>query len=87
MNNKERETIKKSLKMLGMYDMTNRISMNMAINNTTNLLQSLLNSDNSNERSDEWIIDQYNRNRGKEDQVQTIQQMKKKIKEDTMNEN
>ena len=73
--------------MLGMYDMTNRISMNMVINNTKNILQSLLNSDNSNERSDEWIIDQYNRNRGKEDQVQTIQQMEKSIKEDTMNEN
>ena len=77
MNNKERETIKKSLKMLGMYDMTNRISMNMAINNTTNLLQSLLNSDNSNERSDEWIIDQYNRNRKPEDYIMDVSEIER----------
>lgn len=33
------------------------------------------------ERSDEWRIDQFNRNRAPEDQVKTIKEMEKKVKE------
>ena len=32
-------------------------------------------------RSDEWRISQFNRNRSKEDQVSTIKEMEKKVKE------
>ena len=35
----------------------------------------------SNQRSDEWKIEQFNRNRAPEDQVKTIEEMKKKVKE------
>ena len=32
-------------------------------------------------RSDEWRINQFNRNRSREDQVSTIEEMEKKVKE------
>ena len=32
-------------------------------------------------RSDEWRINQFNRNRNREDQVSTIKEMEKKVKE------
>ena len=34
-----------------------------------------------NERSDEWRIEQFNRNRGVEDQVKTIEEMEDRVKE------
>ena len=36
---------------------------------------------NTNERSDEWRIEQFNRNRSKEEQVSTIEEMENKVNE------
>ena len=78
MTNKEKEMIEEAIKILGMYDRSCKISMGMAMANTRKFLKdNFLNE----ERSDEWRINQFNRNRKLEDQVSTIEEMENKVKE------
>lgn len=80
-SDEEIDVIERAVQMLEIYDMSSKVSMNMAIHNTKNLLQKFLDEKNGVVRSDKWRIDQYNRNRGPEDQVHTIEQLDKIIEE------
>jgi|1_EtaG_2_1085319.scaffolds.fasta_scaffold229644_2 hypothetical protein len=79
--NEEDNVLETAVKMLEIYDRTSKISMNMAIHNTKNLLQSFLDEKNGVVRSDKWRIDQYNRNRPREEQVHTIEALDEIIDE------
>ena len=81
MTSKEKETIKEAIKILNMYDRSCKISMGMAMNNTKKFLRDNFNLDSKSERSDEWRIKQFNRNRASENQVSTIEEMEKKVNE------
>ena len=74
-----KEVVSEAVKILGVYDSSSKMSMNMAIGNTKEFLKTNFNIDK--ERSDEWRINQFNRNRSVEDQVSTIEEMKKKVEE------
>jgi len=76
----ERKKIQEAIKILGMYDRNCKISMGMAMNNTKKFLkENFLKTDKS-ERSDEWKIEQFNRNRASEEQVETIEEMEASVK-------
>ena len=60
-----------------MYDRNCKISMGMAMSNAKKALKEVI----SEERSDEWKIEQFNRNRSSEDQVKTFEEMEKKVDE------
>ena len=53
----------------------------MAMMNTKKFLKTNFDIGSKSERSDEWRINQYNRNRSVEDQVSTIEDMEKKVNE------
>ena len=76
-----KEVISEAIKILNMYDRDCKISMGMAMNNTKKFLRANFDLDNKSERSDEWKIKQYNRNRSMETQVSTIKEMEKKVNE------
>ena len=76
-----REVVEEAIKILGMYDRSCKISMGMAMMNTKKFLKTNFDIGIKSERSDEWRIEQYNRNRSIEDQVSTIEEMEKKVDE------
>jgi len=81
MTSKEKETIKEAIKILSMYDRNCKISMGMAMMNTKKFLKANFDIGTKSERSDEWRINQFNRNRGIEDQVNTIKELENKTNE------
>ena len=81
MSEDTKKLIKEAIKILNMYDKNCKISMGMAMNNTKKFLRSNFGLDTKLERSDEWRIKQFNRNRASEDQVLTIDEMEKKVNE------
>ena len=70
-----KEVIEESIKILNMYDRSCKISMGMAMMNTKKFLKTNFDIGSKSERSDEWRINQFNRNRAVEDQVHSIQEM------------
>jgi len=70
-----REVVEEAIKILGMYDRSCKISMGMAMMNTKKFLKTNFDIGIKSERSDEWRIEQFNRNRAVEDQVHSIQEM------------
>tara|TARA_Y100000361_G_C11089362_1_gene305581 strand:+ start:606 stop:914 length:309 start_codon:yes stop_codon:yes gene_type:complete len=76
-----REVVMVAIKMLDEYNWNDKTSMRFALHNCKEFLRENFNIDESVERSDEWRINQFNRNRAPEDQVHTIQEMEAKVKE------
>ena len=70
-----KEVVEEAIKILGMYDRSCKISMGMAMMNTKKFLKTNFDIGSKSERSDEWRINQFNRNRAVEDQVHSIQEM------------
>ena len=76
-----KEVIEESIKILNMYDRSCKISMGMAMMNTKKFLKTNFDISSKSERSDEWRIEQFNRNRSIEDQVSSIEEMERRIDE------
>ena len=74
-----REVVREACKLIEMYDRSCKISMNMAIQNCKKFLRVNFDldemSDKSN-RSDAWIVEQFNRNRSAEDQINSVEEIK-----------
>ena len=70
-----KEVVEEAIKILNMYDRSCKISMGMAMMNTKKFLKTNFDIGSKSERSDEWRIEQFNRNRAVEDQVHSIQEM------------
>tara|TARA_R110001592_G_scaffold244852_1_gene506195 strand:- start:37 stop:348 length:312 start_codon:yes stop_codon:yes gene_type:complete len=69
-----REVVEKACKILGEYNRSDLRSAEWSLHRGINFL--LENFDiEDDERSDEWRIEQFNRNRAVEDQVHSIQEM------------
>ena len=74
-----KEVVSEAIKILTAYNRMDGRSCEYALHRGVHFLK-----DNFNlweERSDEWKIEQFNRNRSVEDQVSTIEEMEKKVKE------
>ena len=74
-----REVVREACKIINMYDRSCKISMGMAIMNCKKFLRVNFNLDEMSDksgRSDEWIVEQYNRNRAPEDQINSVEEMK-----------
>ena len=74
-----KEVVSEAIKIFENYNRFDGRSCEYALHRGVNFLK-----DNFNlweERSDEWKIEQFNRNRSVEDQVSTIEEMEKKVKE------
>ena len=76
-----REVVEEAIKILNMYDRSCKISMGMAMMNTKKFLKTNFDIGSKSERSDEWRINQFNRNRSIEDQVSNIEELEKKTNE------
>ena len=76
-----KEVVEEAIKILGMYDRSCKISMGMAMMNTKKFLKTNFDIGSKSERSDEWRIEQFNRNRSMEDQVNTIKELENKTNE------
>ena len=76
-----KDKIQESIKILCMYDRNCKISMGMAMMNTKKFLKTNFDIGSKSERSDEWRINQFNRNRSIEDQVSNIEELEKKTNE------
>ena len=74
-----KEVVQEAIKILGMYDRNCKISMGMAINNCKKFLRLNFSLDEMSggkvNRSDEWIVKQFNRNRSPEDQITSVEDM------------
>ena len=76
-----KEVVEEAIKILGMYDRSCKISMGMAMMNTKKFLKTNFDIGSKSERSDEWKINQFNRNRIASDKVSTIKELEKRINE------
>ena len=74
-----KEVISEAIKILTNYNKFDGRSAEWALSRGVNFLKENFNIDE--ERSDEWRIEQFNRNRSREDQVDTIEEMEKKVNE------
>ena len=70
-----REVVREACKLIEMYDRSCKISMNMAIQNCKKFLRVNFDLDEQG-RTDEWLIDQYNRNRAPKDQITSVEEIK-----------
>ena len=75
-----REVIPEAIRILNSHNISDAQSMGWAIDRWISFLEPTFDI-NSQERSDEWRIEQFNRNRSIEDQVSTIEEMEKKVNE------
>ena len=75
-----REVITEAIRILNSHVMSDSQSKSWAIDRGINFLETNFDINNE-ERSDEWRIEQFNRNRDVEDQVSTIEEMEKKVNE------
>ena len=74
-----REVVGEAINIFEGYNRFDARSAEWALSRGVNFLKE--NFDIEEERSDEWRIEQYNRNRSIEDQVSTIEEMEKKVDE------
>ena len=80
MNKKEKELIKQAIKLSETYNMWDKVSLQVALRGVNKFLKENFDIEN-NERSDEWKIEQFNRHRGIEDRVHTIEEFDRRVKE------
>ena len=78
MTNKEKELMKELYSMSKNYNWHDLTSMRFALDGIKNFIKEHFLSD---KRTDEWRIEQFNRNRPIEDQVKTIKEMEKRVDE------
>jgi len=76
-----REVITEAIMILNSHNMFDSQSKSWAIDRGINFLETNFDINSKSERSDEWKIKQFNRNRNVEDQVSTIEEMEKKSNE------
>ena len=76
-----REVIEEAIRILNSHNMFDSHSKSWAIDRGINFLETNFDINSKSERSDEWKIKQFNRNRNVEDQVSTIEEMEKKSNE------
>jgi len=76
-----KEVVEEAIKILNMYDRSCKISMGMAMMNTKKFLKTNFDIGSKSERSDEWKINQFNRNRIASDKVSSIEELEKRINE------
>ena len=74
-----KDIIREAIKILGMYDRNCKISMGMAMSNTRKFLRDNFDLHDSGDRSDEWRIKQFNRNRDSSEWVHTIKELEDRI--------
>ena len=74
-----REVVEEAIKILSTYRIDSKESMSWAINEGVNFLKE--NFDIKEGRSDEWVIEQFNRNRAPEEQVHSIQEMSDRVED------
>ena len=74
------EVISEAIKIFEGYNRFDGRSAEWALHRGVNFLKENFDIEDI-DRSDEWIINQFNRNRSVEDQVSTIEEMEKKVKE------
>ena len=75
-----REVISEAIKILSTYRIDSKESMSWAINEGIDFLKVNFDIENKNKRSDEWRIQQFNRDRLLEDRVSTIEELEEKIR-------
>tara|TARA_Y100000004_G_scaffold77802_1_gene87560 strand:- start:258 stop:584 length:327 start_codon:yes stop_codon:yes gene_type:complete len=82
-----REVVMEAIKILSTYQLNSSQSMMWAMQQCEEFLRVNFNLRRKHEfeRSNEWKINQYNRNRSIEDQVDTIEEMEQQVK-DTFDE-
>ena len=80
-----REVVREAIKILSTYRIDSPQSMMWAMQRCEDFLRVNFGIKEFNERSDKWRINEYNRNRSIEDQVDTIEEMEQQIK-DTFDE-
>ena len=76
-----KEVIREAIKMTKQYNMWDKVSSQIALNNVRKFLEVNFDIDDTKERKDQWKIEQFNRNRDPEDRVYTIEEFDKRIKE------
>ena len=78
-----KEVVSEAIKILTTYNRFDGRSAEYALHRGVNFLKDnfALWEESSEERSDKWIINQFNRNRSVEDQVSTIEELEKRIDE------
>ena len=74
-----REVVSEAIKILSTYQLDSPQSMGWAIQNGIEFLKENFSIRNNEQRSDNWRIEQFNRNRAVEDQVSTIEEMEEKV--------
>ena len=74
-----REVIEEAIKILSSYRIDSKESMSWALHEGVGFLKENFDIENKNERSDEWRINQFNRDRDLEDRVSTIEELEEKI--------
>ena len=70
-----REVVREAVKILSTYRIDSPQSMGWAIQECKEFLRVNFNIKDSG-RSDEWIVEQYNRNRSVEDQITSVEEIK-----------
>ena len=70
-----REVVREAVKILSTYRVDSPESMGWAIQQCKEFLRVNFNIKDSG-RSDEWIVEQYNRNRSVEDQITSVEEIK-----------
>ena len=78
MTTKEKKLIEELYNICDEYNWHDLTSMRFALDNIKQFIKKHFLSD---ERSDEWRIEQFNRNRSIEDQVSTIKELEEKVDE------
>ena len=74
-----REVVREAVKILSTYRVDSPESMGWAIQECKEFLRVNFNIKDSG-RSDEWIVEQYNRNRSVEDQVSTVEEIEEEVR-------
>ena len=73
-----KEVVEEAIKIFEGYNRFDARSAEWALHRGVNFLLEYFDIE---EKSDEWRINQFNRNRNRKDQVSTIKEMEKKVKE------
>jgi len=77
-----KEVVKEAIRILNSHNHFDSESKSWAIDRGINFLETNFDINTEiEERSDEWKIEQFNRNRSKEQQVSTIEEMENKVNE------
>ena len=76
-----REVITEAIRIFEDYNRFDARSAEWALSRGVNFLKENFYLKEESKRSDEWLIEQFNRNRSVEDQVSTIEELEKRIDE------